>query len=165
LATPLYHINNKKQGRADKLKEELMDNMGIEEEVLGKLGDHDKKLSEHEVILNNHSEKITELQMKDIGFEGRFNNLDNQIGEIKGTLVRMENSSLQSSTLLLNALTQIATGNSKSSNDIAKSEVKGENEITKIKITSRTKIIIQIIVVVGTIVGAYFSARYGVSVK
>jgi len=62
--------------------------------VMGLDSDEMKEiLSEHEHKLADHAEKITELQIKNAGFSERFTSLEGQLGDVKNTLVRMENSS------------------------------------------------------------------------
>ena len=159
-----------------------MDENEIKEEfekVLGTLDGHGKKIEEHDrVILANskkievhtdklseHDKQIIELQMKDIGFEGRFNSIDLQFVEVKNCLTRMENSQLQSTNLLVNTISNIATANSKSNNEIAKVEIKNEAEITKKKMSNNLAIGLKIITVISAIVLGWFSAKYGVSLK
>ena len=148
------------------------DNMGIEEEVISKLEDHEKRISynsekieKHEQKINHHEDEITALQIRGATNEQRFNNLDDKIDSINVSLVRMENSQLQSTNLLVNTISNIATANSKSNNDIAKSEVKNEAEITKKKMSNNLAIILKVLGIVSILIGSYFSAKYGVSSK
>jgi len=149
------------------------------EKVLGTLDGHGKKIEEHDrVILANskkieeHTDKITkhdkqivELQMKDIGFEGRFNSIDLQFVEVKNCLTRMENSQLQSTNLLVNTISNIATANSKSNNEIAKVEVKNEAEITKTKMSNNLAISLKVLALVGACLAGWLSSKYGINIK
>jgi len=154
------------------IMEGVDDNMGIEEEVISKLEDHEKRISNnsekigiHEQKINHHEDEITALQIRGATNEQRFNNLDDKIDSINVSLVRMENSQLQSTNLLVNTISNIATANSKSSNEIAKVEAKGETEITKIRLNNNTKLILKALAVISGIILAYIGGKYGVSVK
>ena len=154
------------------LMEEVLENMGIEEEVISKLEDHEKRISynsekieKHDQKINHHDDEITALQIRGASNEQRFNNLDDKIDSINVSLVRMENSQLQSTNLLVNTISNIATANSKSSNDIAKNELKNEAEITKKKMSNNLAIGLKILTVISAIVLGWFSAKYGVSLK
>ena len=151
---------------------EGVDDMGIEEEVISKLEDHEKricnnseKISTHDQKINHHEDEITALQIRGASNEQRFNNLDDKIDSINVSLIRIETNGLQGTNLLMSTLSQIAISNSKSNNDIAKSEVKNEAEITKKKMSNNLAIGLKILTVISAVILGWFSAKYGVSLK
>jgi len=145
--------------------EGLVNEMGFEEDFKEKLSDHDKRICEHDSRLNDQNDKISDLQIKSAGYAERFTSIDTQFSDIKVTLTRMENSSLQTSNFLMNAISQIAIGNSKSSNDIEKNISKGNVEITRTKMNNNLTIALKILGVISAIALGWISARYGISIK
>ena len=155
---------------------EGVDNMGIEEEVISKLEDHEKricsnseKIEKHEQKINHHEDEITALQIRGATNEQRFNNLDDKIDSINISLVRMENSQLQSTNLLVNTISNIATANSKNSNDIEKNISKGSVEITKIRLNNNAKFVLKTLAIISGVISilltGYFGAKYGITVQ
>lgn len=139
--------------------------LSIEDDVLEKLDEHgkkldshDKKLEEHDKKLCVHDDKLVEFQIINAGFAERFNNID-------ATLVRIENSSLQSSNILLNTMSQIAINTSSGKMEIAKENSKSGNEIVKTKINNNLAIVLKVLGVISAVGLGYLSARYGISVK
>ena len=144
------------------------DNMGIEEEVISKLEDHEKRISYnseklgiHEQKINHHEDEITALQIRGATNEQRFNNLDDKIDSINVSLIRIETNGLQGTNLLMSTISQIAVGNAKSNNSLEKNK----SEITKVKITSGTKIALKILAVISAVALAYIGGKYGISIK
>jgi len=149
------------------------------EKVIETLGEHGKKIEEHDRAilahgkkiasncdkLDEHDKEITDLQMKDINFEGRFNSIDLQFVEVKNCLTRIENNNYQSTNLLVSTISSIAQANSKSFNEIAKVEAKGETEITKIRLNNNTKLILKALAVISGIILAYIGGKHGISIK
>ena len=156
-----------------------MENIIMEEELI--------EVDEHEIkeVLESHSEKIIVLQtktniheekicgldnkihgieVKNATYDERFNSIDSQFDSIKTTLVRMENTQLQSSNILLNALSQIAINTSSTKNEIAKEDNKSENEIIKGKMDNNTKVVLKVLGIVAIVITGIFAAKYGVSI-
>jgi len=146
------------------MEEELIDDMAIEDEVLEKLGDHETKLKEHDTRLNQHGEKLHELEIKNAGYDARFDFIDSEFNTIKISLARIENNSLQSSNILLSTLSQIAINTSSTKNEIDKEDSKSENEIIKGKMDNNTKVILKVLGIVGAVVTGFFLAKYGVNI-
>jgi len=146
------------------IMEEVLE-LGIEEDVLCKLDDHEKKLSDHDTRLNQHGEKLHELEIKNAGYDARFDFIDSEFNTIKISLARIENNSLQSSNILLSTLSQIAINTSSTKNEIEKEDNKSENEIIKGKMDSTTKIVLKVLAVISTLVLAYIGGKYGISIK
>jgi len=144
---------------------EEVDNVGIEEDVLCKLDDHEKKLSDHDTRLNQHGEKLHELEIKNAGYDARFDFIDSEFNTIKISLARIENNSLQSSNILLSTLSQIAINTSSTKNEIEKEDNKSENEIIKGKMDNKTKIVIQVLTVISAVALGWLSNKYGISIK
>jgi len=144
--------------------EGVFEEMAIEDEVLGKLDDHEKRISNNSKKIEEHDKQITELQLKDVNFEGRFNNIDNQIGEIKNSLTRMENTSLQTTNILMQTLSQVVINTSSANNEIAKEDSKSEKEIIKGKMDNNTKIILKVLGLIGFVIGGIFAAKYGINI-
>ena len=153
------------------------------EKVIETLGEHGKKIEEHDRAilahekkiasncdkLDEHDKEITDLQMKDINFEGRFNSIDLQFVEVKNCLTRIENNNYQSTNLLVSTISSIAQANSKSSNEIAKVEAKGEAEITKIRLNNNAKFVLKTLAIISGVISilltGYFSAKYGITIQ
>jgi len=146
------------------MEKELIDNMAIEDEVLEKLGDHEKKLSDHDTRLNQHGEKLHELEIKNAGYDARFDFIDSEFNTIKISLARIENNSLQSSNILLSTLSQIAINTSSTKNEIEKEDNKSENEIIKGKMDNKTKVILKALGIVAIVITGFFAAKYGVTI-
>jgi len=146
------------------IMEEVLE-LGIEEDVLCKLDDHEKKLSDHDTRLNQHGEKLHELEIKNAGYDARFDFIDSEFNTIKISLARIENNSLQSSNILLSTLSQIAINTSSTKNEIEKEDNKSENEIIKGKMDNKTKIVLKVLAVISTLVLAYIGGKYGISIK
>jgi len=144
--------------------EEVLE-VGIEEDVLCKLDDHEKKLSDHDTRLNQHGEKLHELEIKNAGYDARFDFIDSEFNTIKISLARIENNSLQSSNILLSTLSQIAINTSSTKNEIDKEDNKSENEFAKGKMDNTTKIVLKVLAVISTLVLAYIGGKYGISIK
>ena len=132
--------------------------VSIEEDVLDKLDDHEKKLDDHE-------KKIIDLQIKSAGFAERFTSIDGKIEDIKITLNRMENNSLQSTNILLNTMSQIAVNTSASTNEIEKENNKSGNEIKKVKLNGKFKLMLKIVSVISALIIAYVGGKYGISIR
>jgi len=146
------------------LMEEVLENMD-ENEIKEVLDSHKQTLNEHDNRLKNHDEKITELQIKNAGYDQRFDNIDHQFDSIKNSLTRIENNNLQSSTILLNALSTIATGNASSKNDILKEETKGETEIKKVKLHNNLTITLKILAIISLLITSIVAVKYGITIK
>ena len=146
------------------IMEEVLE-VGIEEDVLCKLDDHEKKLSDHDTRLNQHGEKLHELEIKNAGYDARFDFIDSEFNTIKISLARIENNSLQSSNILLSTLSQIAINTSSTKNEIDKEDNKSENEFAKGKMDNTTKIVLKVLAVISTLVLAYIGGKYGISIK
>lgn len=141
-------------------------------EIKEALENHSEKIIVLQTKTNAHEEKICgldikiySLEVKNATYDERFNSIDNQFDSIKTTLVRMENTQLQSSNILLNALSQIAINTSSTKNEIDKEDNKSENEIIKGKMDNTTKIVIQVLAVISAIALGWLSSKYGVSIK
>jgi len=147
------------------MEKELIDNMAIEDEVLEKLGDHETKLKEHDTRLNQHGEKLHELEIKNAGYDARFDFIDSEFNTIKISLARIENSSLQSSNILLSTLSQIAINTSTNSNEIVKDSIKNEGDIKKIKLNNNLKISLKILAILGACLAGYLTSEYGINIK
>ena len=145
------------------MEKELIDNMAIEDEVLEKLGDHETKLKEHDTRLNQHGEKLHELEIKNAGYDARFDFIDSEFNTIKISLARIENNSLQSSNILLSTLSQIAINTSSTKNEIDKEDNKDNNEIMKIRLGNRANITLKILGIIGGLISAvtigYFALK------
>ena len=143
-----------------------------EHEIKEVLESHSEKIIVLQTKTNLHEEKISGLdnkihglEVKNATYDERFNSIDSQFDSIKTTLVRMENTQLQSSNILLNALSQIAINTSSTKNEIEKEDNKSENEIIKGKMDSTTKIVLKVLAVISTLVLAYIGGKYGISIK
>jgi len=138
-----------------------------EEEVKVMLDKHEAKLCDHSGKLIEHGEKIHALEIKDIGFEGRFTHIDSQIGDLKTTLIRMENTSLQTTNILMNTLSQIAININATNCEIKKEDNKDNNELTKMRLGNRANITLKILGIIGGLISAvtigYFALK-GVSI-
>ena len=145
------------------IMEEVLE-LGIEEDVLCKLDDHEKKLSDHDTRLNQHGEKLHELEIKNAGYDARFDFIDSEFNTIKISLARIENNSLQSSNILLSTLSQIAINTSSTKNEIEKEDNKSENEIIKGKMDNKTKVILKALGIVAIVITGFFAAKYGVTI-
>jgi len=143
--------------------EEVLE-VGIEEDVLCKLDDHEKKLSDHDTRLNQHGEKLHELEIKNAGYDARFDFIDSEFNTIKISLARIENNSLQSSNILLSTLSQIAINTSSTKNEIEKEDNKSENDIIKGKMDNNTKVVLKVLGIVAIMITGFFAAKYGVSI-
>ncbi|OLN27514.1 hypothetical protein DSOL_4486 [Desulfosporosinus metallidurans] len=123
---------------------------------------HEGKLSEldkYQIMLQKHENSITDLQLKSATYEQRFTNLDSQVSDIKTTLVRMENSSLQSTNVLMNTLSRIAINTSSEKMKIEKEDSKSTHEIAKVKLNNNAKIILKALALVGSLIVAYFAGK------
>ena len=145
------------------IMEEVLE-LGIEEDVLCKLDDHEKKLSDHDTRLNQHGEKLHELEIKNAGYDARFDFIDSEFNTIKISLARIENNSLQSSNILLSTLSQIAINTSSTKNEIEKEDNKSENDIIKGKMDNNTKVVLKVLGIVAIMITGFFAAKYGVSI-
>ena len=137
--------------------------MAIEDDLLFKIEDHEKRICEHDTKLDKQGEKIHGLELKDIGFEGRFTHIDAQIGDLKTTLIRMENTSLQTTNILMSTLSQIAINTNSANFEIKKEENQGSNEIIKIKLNNKANITLKILAIIGGLISAvtigYFALK------
>lgn len=143
-----------------------------ENEIKEVLESHSEKIIVLQTKTNLHEEKICGLdnkihglEVKNATYDERFNSIDSQFDSIKTTLVRMENTQLQSSNILLNALSQIAINTSSTKNEIDKEDNKSENEFAKGKMDNTTKIVLKVLAVISTLVLAYIGGKYGISIK
>jgi len=143
-----------------------------EHEIKEVLESHSEKIIVLQTKTNLHEEKISGLdnkihglEVKNATYDERFNSIDSQFDSIKTTLVRMENTQLQSSNILLNALSQIAINTSSTKNEIDKEDNKSENEFAKGKMDNTTKIVLKVLAVISTLVLAYIGGKYGISIK
>ena len=152
------------------MEEELID--VDEHEIKEVLESHSEKIIVLQTKTNINEEKILGLdnkihgiEVKNATYDERFNSIDSQFDSIKTTLVRMENTQLQSSNILLNALSQIAINTSSTKNEIDKEDNKSENEFAKGKMDNTTKIVLKVLAVISTLVLAYIGGKYGISIK
>lgn len=128
------------------------------------LNDHEKKITDHENKLCHIDNEIDILQIKNATYDERFNSIDFQFDTIKSTLVRMENASLATSSILINSLSQIATNANATSNEIKKDANNNKAEIIKAKLDNSTKVVLKVLGIIGIIVAGIFAAKYGVSI-
>ena len=131
------------------MKDEVLEEVGIEDEVKIILDDHGKKIDDHD-------KKIIDLQIKSASFEEKLNNLEDSMKDVKGTLVRFENNYLQTANSMMQTMSQIVINTSNNS-----------TELTKTKSTNKKDIIINILKISGSIIGVlilgYFAMK-GVTV-
>ena len=142
---------------------EVFEEMAIEDEVKEVkevLDSHKQTLKVHEDRLDTHDDKITELEIKNAGFAERFNSIDTTLARVENTTLQ----NLQTSNLLINTISQIAIGNAKSNNDIAKAETKGGTEITKIKLNNNTKVVLKVLALVSLLISAFVAGKYGIKI-
>ena len=128
------------------------------------LNDHEKKICDHEIKLTHIDDEIDMLQIKNATYDERFNSIDFQFDTIKGTLVRMENASLATSSILINSLSQIATNANATSCEIKKDANNNKAEIIKAKIDNSTKVVLKVLGIISLIVAGFFAVKYGVSI-
>jgi len=148
----------------DNIAKEVLE-VAIEDDLLFKIDDHEKRITEHDIKLNHQGEKIHELEIKNAGYDARFDFIDSEFNTIKISLARIENNSLQSSNILLSTLSQIAINTSSTKNEIDKEDNKSENEFAKGKMDNTTKIVLKVLAVISTLVLAYIGGKYGISIK
>lgn len=120
-------------------------------------------LEKHESQLSDHAEKIVDLQIKNASHSERFTHIDSQIGDLKTTLIRMENTSLQTTNILMNTLSQIAINTNSNAFEIKKEDNKDNNELMKIRLGNRANITLKILGIIGGLISAvtigYFALK------
>lgn len=143
----------------------------VDEEVKVILDKHESQLCDHagriavqENKISHIDDEIDMIQIKNATYDERFNSIDFQFDSIKNTLVRMENASLSTSSILINSLSQIATNANATSNEIKKDANNNKAEIIKSKIDNSTKIVLKVLGIIALVVSGIFAAKYGVQI-
>jgi len=139
--------------------------VAIEDDVLEKLGDHEKKLDEHDKFLINHNDKIQ-------GLEVTTSVLKEKMCSLEGIVTRFEANSYQTQNNMMQLLSQVIVNTSNSSVEIVKNATqsdiqfnKNKTEIAKVKNTNSMTIIVKTLAVVSIIISGYLFVRYGVPIK
>lgn len=106
-------------------------------------------LGDHKKVLDDHADKIQELQIKNAGFEEKFTSISSQLDRIEKNSLTSNNSLLSSNALMLQTMNKIIEGNTTQN-------------------TNKKEVIIKGLTIGGSIVGllvlGYFALK-GVSVS
>ena len=145
--------------------------MSIVKEVL------EMSLDDNEVkeILDDHGNRIIKLEIDTATTKEKMFGLEEQVKDIKGTLVRFENNYLQTTSSMTNLMTQLVLNTSNNNTEIIKSKdiketeiTKSENvkdtEIIKTKDNNKKDIIIKVLAILGACLAGMFMAKYGVTI-
>lgn len=143
--------------------EGLVNNVAIEDDLLFKIDDHEKRICEHDTRLNNQGEKIHGLEVKNATYDERFNSIDSQFDSIKTTLVRFEGNYLQSASSMTNLMTQIFLNTNNNNTEIIKTKDTNNAEVIKTKDNNRNRVVLKGLAIFGGVVTllilGYFAGR------
>ena len=143
--------------------EGLVNNVAIEDDLLFKIDDHEKRICEHDTRLNNQGEKIHGLEVKNATYDERFNSIDSQFDSIKTTLVRFEGNYLQSASSMTNLMTQIFLNTNNNNTEIIKTKDTNNAEVIKTKDNNRNRVVLKGLAILGGVttllILGYFAGR------
>jgi len=122
---------------------------------------HEEKICGLSDKIINHGGKLHELELKDISYENRFNSLDNTLARVENTTLQ----NLQTSNLLINTISQIAIGNSTGNTEIKKQEILSDTEIKKIKLHNNLSMALKILGIVSLLITSVVAVKYGITIK
>jgi len=145
----------------NEIKEVLESHSGKIIDLQTKTNVHEEKICGLSDKMINHGEKLHELELKDIAYESRFNNLDNTLARVENTTLQ----NLQTSNLLINTISQIAIGNSTGNTEIKKQEILSYTEIKKIKLNNNLSMALKIIGIVSLLITSFVAVKYGITIK
>ena len=140
------------------LMEEVLDDMSIEPEV-------EKVLDEHKQILNEHTDKIQQLELDQVAVKSDLTNIKSQMADVKEAIIRFESNSYQTFNSILQSTTQLVTIASNNNVEIIKSKDTKDTELGKTKSTNKKDIIIKILGILGGCLAGFLAAKYGLSIS
>jgi len=132
--------------------------MSIEPEV-------EKVLDEHKQILNEHTDKIQQLELDQVAVKSDLTNIKSQMADVKDAIIRFESNSYQTFNSILQSTTQLVTIASNNNAEIIKSKDSNDTEIVKTKNNNRKDIIIKVLTVLGACIAGYLASKYGVKIS
>ncbi|OHD75836.1 MAG: hypothetical protein A2355_15755 [Spirochaetes bacterium RIFOXYB1_FULL_32_8] len=138
----------------------------------------DVSLDDNEVkeILDDHGCRIIKLEIDTATTKEKMFGLEEQVKDIKGTLVRFENNYLQTTSSMTNLMTQLVLNTSNNNTEIIKSKdikdteiTKSENakntEVIKTKDNNKKDIIIKVLAILGACIAGYLANKYGIKIS
>jgi len=140
------------------IMEEVLEDMSIEPEV-------EKVLVEHKQILNEHTDKIQQLELDQVAVKSDLTNIKSQMTDVKEAIIRFESNSYQTFNSILQSTTQLVTIASNNNVEIIKSKDVKDTEIVKTKDNNKKDIIIKVLAIFGACLAGWLASKYGIKIS